>query len=175
MLALYRSACSVAGSRERFRDVTEPQRLGWPEIQAGRDVLISAPTGSGKTLAAFLTAIDSLGPPGPRRRAAEPDTDPLCFAAQGAEQRHSQESGCSAGRDRETGCVAGSRARADSHRRAHRRHAGCGAPADGQESAAHPGDDARVALHSADRRRAAEDAVVGAHADRRRDSRRGRR
>ena len=34
--------------------------MGWPEIRAGRDVLISAPTGSGKTLAAFLTAIDSL-------------------------------------------------------------------------------------------------------------------
>ena len=45
---------------ETFATVTEPQRLGWPEIQAGRDVLISAPTGSGKTLAAFLTAIDSL-------------------------------------------------------------------------------------------------------------------
>src|ERR1700687_118318 len=45
---------------EKFAAVTEPQRLGWPEIQAGRDVLISAPTGSGKTLAAFLTAIDSL-------------------------------------------------------------------------------------------------------------------
>jgi ATP-dependent Lhr-like helicase len=46
--------------RGHFRDVTEPQRLGWPEIRAGRDVLISAPTGSGKTLAAFLMAIDSL-------------------------------------------------------------------------------------------------------------------
>ncbi len=45
---------------EKFTTVTEPQRLGWPEIQAGHDVLISAPTGSGKTLAAFLTAIDSL-------------------------------------------------------------------------------------------------------------------
>jgi ATP-dependent Lhr-like helicase len=44
----------------RFRTVTEPQRLGWPEIRAGRDVLISAPTGSGKTLAAFLMAIDNL-------------------------------------------------------------------------------------------------------------------
>jgi len=38
-----------------FPTVTDPQRLGWPEIQAGRDVLISAPTGSGKTLAADLT------------------------------------------------------------------------------------------------------------------------
>jgi ATP-dependent helicase Lhr and Lhr-like helicase len=45
---------------QKFATVTEPQRLVWPEIQAGRDVLISAPTGSGKTLAAFLTAIDSL-------------------------------------------------------------------------------------------------------------------
>ena len=44
----------------RFGKPTEPQLLGWPEIRAGRDVLISAPTGSGKTLAAFLIAIDSL-------------------------------------------------------------------------------------------------------------------
>jgi ATP-dependent helicase Lhr and Lhr-like helicase len=43
-----------------FAGVTEPQRLGWPEILAGNDVLISAPTGSGKTLAAFLMAIDTL-------------------------------------------------------------------------------------------------------------------
>jgi ATP-dependent helicase Lhr and Lhr-like helicase len=43
-----------------FASVTEPQRLGWPQILAGHDVLISAPTGSGKTLAAFLMAIDAL-------------------------------------------------------------------------------------------------------------------
>src|SRR5215467_5400789 len=45
---------------QRFTGATQPQQLGWPEIRAGRDVLISAPTGSGKTLAAFLTAIDTL-------------------------------------------------------------------------------------------------------------------
>src|SRR5437588_5862902 len=45
---------------KRFSQPTEPQRLGWPEIHAGHDVLISAPTGSGKTLAAFLMAIDRL-------------------------------------------------------------------------------------------------------------------
>jgi len=45
---------------QRFACATEPQRLGWPEIQAGHDVLISAPTGSGKTLAAFLIALDDL-------------------------------------------------------------------------------------------------------------------
>src|SRR5580692_2403028 len=44
----------------RFGSPTEPQILGWPEIRAGRDVLISAPTGSGKTLAAFLICLDSL-------------------------------------------------------------------------------------------------------------------
>ncbi len=45
---------------EHFPCATEPQRLGWPEIHAGHDVLISAPTGSGQTLAAFLTALDDL-------------------------------------------------------------------------------------------------------------------
>lgn len=44
----------------RFAQVTEPQELGWPEIRAGHDVLISAPTGSGKTLAAFLLCLDRL-------------------------------------------------------------------------------------------------------------------
>jgi ATP-dependent Lhr-like helicase len=44
----------------RFAGPTEPQILGWPEIRAGRDVLISAPTGSGKTLAAFLICLDRL-------------------------------------------------------------------------------------------------------------------
>ena len=44
----------------RFDCATEPQLLGWPEIRAGRDVLISAPTGSGKTLAAFLICLDRL-------------------------------------------------------------------------------------------------------------------
>jgi ATP-dependent Lhr-like helicase len=44
----------------RFSTATEPQKLGWPEIRAGSDVLISAPTGAGKTLSAFLTAIDDL-------------------------------------------------------------------------------------------------------------------
>src|SRR5579864_8662616 len=44
----------------RFQAPTEPQILGWPEIRAGHDVLISAPTGSGKTLSAFLICLDAL-------------------------------------------------------------------------------------------------------------------
>jgi ATP-dependent Lhr-like helicase len=45
---------------QMFGSPTEPQARGWPEIQSGRDVLISAPTGSGKTLAAFLASLDVL-------------------------------------------------------------------------------------------------------------------
>src|ERR1700733_6631419 len=45
---------------ERFDSPTQPQILGWPEIAAGHDTLISAPTGSGKTLAAFLLCLDRL-------------------------------------------------------------------------------------------------------------------
>ncbi|MBF0280367.1 MAG: DEAD/DEAH box helicase [SAR324 cluster bacterium] len=43
-----------------FSDLTEPQKQGWPAIQAGNDTLIAAPTGSGKTLTAFLVCIDKL-------------------------------------------------------------------------------------------------------------------
>ena len=43
---------------QTFGSPTEPQIRGWPEIQSGHDVLISAPTGSGKTLAAFLASLD---------------------------------------------------------------------------------------------------------------------
>src|ERR671937_3184607 len=46
--------------KETFGSPTEPQLRGWPAIQSGRDVLISAPTGSGKTLAAFLASLDAL-------------------------------------------------------------------------------------------------------------------
>ncbi|MGJ5817497.1 DEAD/DEAH box helicase [Paludibaculum fermentans] len=44
----------------RFQQPTAPQVNAWPQISAGRDVLVAAPTGSGKTLAAFLLAIDRL-------------------------------------------------------------------------------------------------------------------
>ncbi len=46
--------------QDRFASPTAPQIAGWPLIQSGQDVLISAPTGSGKTLAAFLVAVDRL-------------------------------------------------------------------------------------------------------------------
>src|SRR5213596_3798805 len=45
---------------QTFGSPTEPQLRGWPAIQSGRHVVISAPTGSGKTLAAFLASLDVL-------------------------------------------------------------------------------------------------------------------
>jgi ATP-dependent Lhr-like helicase len=45
---------------QTFGSASEPQASGWPAIQSGRHVLISAPTGSGKTLAAFLASLDVL-------------------------------------------------------------------------------------------------------------------
>ncbi len=45
---------------QTFGSPTDPQMRGWPAIQSGRHVLISAPTGSGKTLAAFLASLDAL-------------------------------------------------------------------------------------------------------------------
>ena len=55
----------------RYGAPTEAQRLAWPLIKGGHNVLIHSPTGSGKTLAAFLSAIDTAyarGPSSARKR-----------------------------------------------------------------------------------------------------------
>jgi len=45
---------------QAFGKPTDVQLKAWPEIAAGRHVLITAPTGSGKTLTAFLWSIHQL-------------------------------------------------------------------------------------------------------------------
>lgn len=45
---------------QNLGEPSEPQKKGWPEIAAGRNVLICAPTGSGKTFAAFLKCLDMI-------------------------------------------------------------------------------------------------------------------
>src|SRR5438132_2681263 len=52
----------------RFAEPTAAQRLAWPAIAAGKNLLLCAPTGYGKTLAAFLPLLGELraGPRGLR-------------------------------------------------------------------------------------------------------------
>jgi ATP-dependent Lhr-like helicase len=64
---------------QTFGSPTEPQARGWPAIQSGRHVLISAPTGSGKTLAAFLASLDSLFQQG--MTAALPDETQVLYVS----------------------------------------------------------------------------------------------
>ncbi|KYK31735.1 MAG: hypothetical protein AYK19_16335 [Theionarchaea archaeon DG-70-1] len=45
---------------KRFQSLTEPQKLAFPAIKEGENVLLFSPTGSGKTLAGFLVSIDHL-------------------------------------------------------------------------------------------------------------------
>ncbi len=45
---------------EQVGEPTDIQQKVWPEIAAGKHVLVTAPTGSGKTLAAFLWSLDRL-------------------------------------------------------------------------------------------------------------------
>src|SRR5947209_4763688 len=49
----------------RIGEPTPAQRLAWPALAAGKNLLLCAPTGSGKTLAAFLPFLGALltGPP----------------------------------------------------------------------------------------------------------------
>ena len=54
------ASCGAGVVCREFGTPTAPQELGWPQILAGKPMLISAPTGSGKTLAAFLICIDRL-------------------------------------------------------------------------------------------------------------------
>ncbi len=46
--------------RRHFGGPTLAQRLAWPAVAAGNNLLLSAPTGSGKTLAAFLPVLGEL-------------------------------------------------------------------------------------------------------------------
>ena len=50
---------------ESIGEPTPAQRLAWPALAAGKNLLLCAPTGSGKTLAAFLPILGDLllGPP----------------------------------------------------------------------------------------------------------------
>src|SRR5687768_11706745 len=46
--------------RHRFVAPTTAQRLAWPAVAAGKNLLLAAPTGGGKTLAACLPVLGRL-------------------------------------------------------------------------------------------------------------------
>ena len=156
---------------DRFGSPTEPQALGWREIAAGRDTLISAPTGSGKTLAAFLICLDQLVRAA-RAQTLEDETQVVYVSplkALSNDVHRNLEvplaeiapwpSGegvpllpiRTAVRTGDTPCTERAQML--------------------QEAAAHPGHDAGVALHSADRGEVAGNAANRLHRDRRRNSR----
>jgi ATP-dependent Lhr-like helicase len=56
---LFHPAVSSWFARRFPAGPTEPQRLAWPHIAAGEDVLVASPTGTGKTLTGFLVAINA--------------------------------------------------------------------------------------------------------------------
>ncbi len=113
-------------------------------------MLISAPTGSGKTLAAFLSCLDQLV------RAALDGSlrdetqvvyvSPLKALSNDIQKNLERPLGEIAKLAGEKGLLVP----AHPCRGAHRRHADVGAAANDQAAAAHPGDDAGVAFHSAD-------------------------
>ncbi len=151
----------------RFSTATEPQKLGWPEIRAGHDVLISAPTGAGKTLSAFLTAIDDLVR---QARLGElPNQTQVLYVSPLKALSNDI-------RKNLDGPLEGIAALARAQgiplaeirtARSHRRHARLRTPAHDQTRAAHSGDHAGVAVHPADRRGTAQNAGFGADPDRR--------
>jgi len=46
--------------QERFGTPTEAQRMAWPALARGENLLLCSPTGSGKTLAAFAPILSQL-------------------------------------------------------------------------------------------------------------------
>ena len=94
--------------------------------------------------------------------------------AQGVERGHPQESGRAAPGHSPHRRRDGDGAATHHGRGAHRRHAAGRARRDAAQAAAHPGDDAGVAVSAADRRAQPRDAAIRTHRDRRRNSRRDR-
>ena len=150
---------------------TVAQAQGWAAIRERRHTLIAAPTGSGKTLAAFLTALDDLVQEG--LRAPLPDEVRVVYVSplkalsadihkNLAEPRRgivrlAEAAGLeppritAAVRTGDTTAV--------------------GTRGDAANAAAHPGDDAGVAVSAADGRAQPRDAAHRAHGHRRRNPR----
>jgi hypothetical protein len=150
---------------------TPAQHQGWTSIAAGRHTLIAAPTGSGKTLAAFLTAIDRLFTEGLETSLAD-EVQVLYISPLKALSTdiHKNLEEPREGIAR----IAAARGLMPPRITAggpHRRHSRIRARGHGEDAAAHPGHDARIALPAADLGAQPADAADGAYRDRGRDPR----
>ena len=137
--------------RDTLGEPTPAQAQGWAAIRERRHTLIAAPTGSGKTLAAFLTALDDLFREG--LDAPLPDEVRVVYVSPLKALSADIHKNLAEPRRgiRAAGRGAGTDGAADHRRRAHRRHDVVRARGDAAHAAAHPGDDARVAVPAADR------------------------
>ena len=134
----------------KFGTPTEPQEQGWPHILAGQDHADLRAHGFRQNAGGVSRLHRPAGAQSPCGRSARSNRSALRLAAESARQRHSKESGH---RRWAKSLQLAARARlsdaGNSHRRAHRRHADARAPRDAEAPAAHSGDHARIALHSA--------------------------
>ncbi len=153
---------------------TPAQVRGWEGIRQGRHTLIAAPTGSGKTLAAFLTAIDDLVCEAVS--APLPDEVRVLYVSPLKALSADIHKNLAEPRARYRSAGAGVRPRAAAHHRcrAHRRHHRRRTRRHAAHAAAHPGDDARVAVSAADIGTRPADAAHRPHGHRRRNPRRHR-
>ena len=146
----FHPAVAALVQRAPFAAPTDAQVAAWPAIRAGRHTLVAAPTGSGKTLTAFLAALDGLVRDGLAPGGLADETTVVYVSplkALSNDIRANLEAPL-AGIRAELARARPARRR-DPHRRAHRRHAAARAPPEPEAAAAHPGDDARVALRAA--------------------------
>ncbi len=87
----------------RFGTPTEPQEQGWPHILAGRDHADLRAHRLRQNAGGISGLHRPSGAQGACRRTAGPHRSPLRLAAEGAGQRHSEESGSAAGRNSAAG------------------------------------------------------------------------
>jgi ATP-dependent Lhr-like helicase len=140
---------------QTFTAPTASQQQGWASIRGGRATLIAAPTGSGKTLAAFLSALNDLVCEA--EGAALPDEVRVVYVSPLKALSSDIHKNLAEPRRgiRRVMTEMGLPAMPGDQRGADRRHDPGRACRDASHAAAHPGDDARIAVPAPHRQSAA--------------------
>ena len=151
---------------------TRAQLDAWPAIGSGRHALIAAPTGLGQDAGGVSGRHRHAGARGCRGRPAGCDARGVRVAVEGAVQRHPAQPRSAARGDFRRAHQGGIARAGNPRAGAHRRHLAERARGHAQAAAAHPRDDAGVAVPAAHQRFGPRDAGHRAHGDRRRNPRR---